>query len=352
MPRSDTLRSEIARLEATEARLSRDLAQQEGVAAKARAAAAKKRDEAARTKSETTRRTAIRSAEAHDKKLVAAEKKVADVRRKLAANANAKVAKQRSLASAERSEQQVADRDAQRRRRGELAHAREVARVARPTVRYIPVREPQPEPLRVAYLTANAAADLRLDKEVSEVQRAVRGAKYRDVMSIHVRPAATPGDLLDALNDLRPHIVHFSGHGSADGVVFDNGDLGNPLDHEVEFGVLAQALAATSTPPSVLVLNACDTLAGAEVLLPAVPVVVAMANSVDDTAAIVFARQFYAAIASAQPVGKALEQAKAGMRFAALTDADLPDVVMRDDVDVETLVLVRPPGSPQPYWQA
>jgi len=127
--------------------------------------------------------------------------------------------------------------------------------------------------------------------------------------------------------------------------VFDNGDLSDPQDHPVEFHLLAQVLAATSTPPQVLVLNACETLHGADSLLPAVPVVIAMADTIDDTAAIVFARRFYAAIASAQPVGIALAQAQAAMRLASPEDADLPQVAVRDDVDADELVLVRPPGA-------
>jgi hypothetical protein len=106
--------------------------------------------------------------------------------------------------------------------------------------------------------------------------------------------------------------------------VFDNGDLEHPIEHPVEFDLLASVLAATSTPPQVLVLNACDTLAGVDRLLPTVPVVVAMADTIDDTAAIVFARQFYAAIASAQPVGVSVAQAKNAMQLTTPTSRRWP----------------------------
>lgn len=361
MARSDTLRSELARLQATEASLRRDLARYEDAAAKARAAASKKRDDAARTKSDATRRTASRSAESYDKKLVAAEKNVGNVKTRLAANAKSQADRKRSLASAEWNERQATDRDEQRRRQQEKAHVREVARLSQSTVRYIPVREPEPEPLRVLYLTANPKAEdsttvssqgdvtttsryLRLDREVSEVRRALRGARYRDSISVEHRPAATVQDLVDALNDVRPHLVHFSGHGWVDGVVFDNGDLDHPSENPVEFDLLARVLAATSTPPQVLVLNACDTLASVDRLLPTVPVVVAMADTIDDTAAIVFARQFYAAIASAQPVGVSVAQARNAMELTTPDDADLPQMAVRDDVDPDELVLVIPPG--------
>lgn len=70
-----------------------------------------------------------------------------------------------------------------------------------------------------------------------------------------------------------------------------------------------------------------------------------MADTIDDTAAIVFARRFYAAIASAQPVGAALAQAQAAMRLTTPDDADLPQIAVREDVDVDELVLVQPPGA-------
>lgn len=55
------------------------------------------------------------------------------------------------------------------------------------------------------------------------------------------------------------------------------------------------------------------TLEGADALLQTVPLVIGMSDTIGDTAAIVFARSFYAALASAQSVATALEQAKMQM---------------------------------------
>jgi hypothetical protein len=112
---------------------------------------------------------------------------------------------------------------------------------------------------------------------------------------------------------------------------------------ELEFNLLASVLSATSTTPTLLVLNACNTTRGVDGLLPAVPVVISMGDTIDDTAAILFATRFYALIGAAQPVGIALEQGKNAMRLAALDDdADLPQITAREDFDVTTLLLVRP----------
>lgn len=364
MARSDTLRDELAQLERKKAALQKDLGKHQSVATKEREAAAKKRRDAARTKSDSTRQMNERSAEQHERRFTAAEVELGKVTSRLADNAKAQATKMRSLGSAVASEQRSSDQRESRRRREEVTHARAVSRAQAPTVKYVHVTPPEPEKLRVLYLLANPEADdvttvapdgtrttvsrsLRLQHEVREVQRALRGAKYRDLVApLALRPAATVEDFVDAMNDVRPHLVHFSGHGSSEGVVLDDGDLEDPKNLPVDFTLLARVLAATDSPPRVLVLNACHSLAGAEILLPAVPVVVAMADSIDDTAAIGFARRFYAAVASAQSVRVALDQATLVMEATALEDADLPQLQVREDIDVADLVLVRPAGAP------
>ncbi len=41
-------------------------------------------------------------------------------------------------------------------------------------------------------------------------------AEYRDSVELESRWAVRPSDLLQALNEAEPRVVHFSGHGSAD----------------------------------------------------------------------------------------------------------------------------------------
>lgn len=357
MGRVDTLRTEIARLQKAEADLRKDVSKTEGVAASARAAASKKRGDAFKTKSDTSRQSYLRAAEAEDRKLVAAEKKIGDLKTKLAKNAREQAAKQKALAATEKTEMKASDRVLMKRRQEDIKHAREVSRLSPPTIRYVEVPAPKPEKLRVLYLTANPEATeteytspdgvavkqsywLRTEAEVRQVKQALRGSKYRDLMDLEHKPAATFQDLLDGINDHRPHVVHFSGHGGGGSVLLENGSVEAPESTELRFDLLAEALAATDTPPTLLVLNACETLDGSDTILPAVPVVIAMSEPIGDIAATVFATQFYAAIASGQSVGAALRQAKVRMRGASLDDADLPQFLARDDQDVDSLVLV------------
>lgn len=358
MSRSDQLRSEIARLEKKAGTLANDLAKAKANATKATTAEGKQQARASNTKSVTTRRMALAAAEREGKKAAAAQKRIGTIQNKIAANDKAIANKWASLRTAEASDQRAQDRQDGKRRQAEKAHARELASLPDP-VRHVIIRPPEPEPLRVLYLTANPEAVetttahpdgsvtntgvwLRVDREVREVKKMLRGSKYRDQVTVEHLPAATKIDLLDGLNDHRPHVVHFSGHASSLGVVMDNA-VGSDEGADVEFALLARLLGATDEPPRLVVLNACHSLDGADELLETVPTVIGMADTILDSAAVIFAARFYAAIASAQSVASATEQGKAAMEAALLDGADLPEIRTRDDVDPSTLILVKPP---------
>lgn len=311
----DPYRADLVRLQKEEAGLRKDLAKHEGDAAKARTAGAAKRKSAAGTKSISMVQSYLRTAEAEEKKAAEALKRAAAIQEKLAANAGRQREKQRSLDAALKTQQRNRDRSDDARRRKEKDHAKEVARLSRPTVHYVHVKPPEPEKLRVLYMTASPVGSgsdpLRVDAEVNSVLRTIRSAKYRDLIDVRPRPAASPQDLVDGINDFRPHVVHFSGHAGVSGLLFDNASITDPGDQLVSYGSLSKLLRATDQPPTLLVLNACDTADGAIELLEAVPVVIAMNAPVGDASAAVFATQLYGAIGGAQSISAAVDQATA-----------------------------------------
>lgn len=361
MARSEQIRGEIARLEATVAGYEKDLVRHQKSADDARAKAHTEDAKADKAKTDSTRRSARSAAERRQNEATRALKKVAELRGKIAATNKNIASKRVSLKSAEQTEQRSQDRDEDRRRQKEKAHARDLARISTPShqIRYVQVQPAKPEPLRVLYLTANPHATesklvlpdgsvettgvwLRVDQEVRQVKQSLRASKFRDLVEIEHLPAATGLDIIDGLNDHRPHVVHFSGHANSWGVLLENGD-GSIDGAELEFSLFARALGATDEPPRLVVLNACESLYGADDLLQTVPTVIGMSESITDIAAVTFAAKFYAGIASAQSVATAVEQAKVAMQMSALDDSHLPEIRTRDGLDPLDLVLVKPP---------
>jgi hypothetical protein len=242
---------------------------------KARAAAAKHRSDAAKERAKVTPRTSDsmarsyqRAAEAAEKRAVAEDGKVSKHSKKLGqlatdlANAEASLDREikataRRNESAQKAAARRAEQDDARRRQAEKRHAQEIARISQPVVRYVhevrAIPAPKPEVLRVLYLTENPELDLRTEVEVRDVRQAVRAATHRDLIEIISMPAATPEDLLDGLNDVRPHVVHLSSHAGEETVVFDNASIESPAGREVTFDLLAKALGATGDPPVLLV---------------------------------------------------------------------------------------------------
>lgn len=344
MSSSDNHRRVLARLIDQEAAFRKDLVRHETDAHKAAESALRYEDQARRTSSLSSAKSYLSSALRESKKATDAGRKAAEIKKQLAANARDQANRSRSLESAEKSDRRADERDAARQHQKAKDRARELARLSAPTIHYVHIRPPEPEKLKVLYLTANPGMDLRTDVEVRQVQQALRGAKYRDLVSVEQRPAATFQDLLDGLNDVRPHIIHFSGHGGSETLVMDGGNVSEAERHTVSFGLLMKALGATDKPPTLLVLNACDTLEGVDMILPVVPVVVAMSAAVFDVAAILFAQQFYAALAGGQSVSSAMKQAQVVIEAAGFGEdtSNLPQCIARDDVSVDSLFLVKP----------
>ncbi|PAZ16213.1 hypothetical protein CLM62_09485 [Streptomyces sp. SA15] len=267
MARSDTLRSEIAQLEKKNAGLHNDLAKAQKTANDAGAVARRKQEQATRSRSDSSRRMVLSGSEREAKKAADAQKKIATVQNKIANNTKAIASKQASLRAALSTEQRAQDRQNDSRRRKEKNHAREVARLSQPAarIRYVAVQSPKPEPLRVLYLTANPEAVettiehpdgsietngvwLRVDYEVRQVKDMLRKSIYRDLVAVEHLPAATTMDLLEGLNNHRPHVVHFSGHASSWGLLMEN-DAGTQTGAEIDFSLLARMLGATDEPP-------------------------------------------------------------------------------------------------------
>ncbi|TDD81942.1 hypothetical protein E1293_17695 [Actinomadura darangshiensis] len=356
MPSSGQIRGKIAEL-------TKERARHEGKLATAQSKQQKKLTEAnsyqerARKASSPSRASSyLRSAESANKAALAEGKKIETERKAIAKCAGKEATLNKDLQAALAREAKDDQRQRERqhkeeeRRRQQLAAAertRTEALVAaseeRMSVVISRLQPPKVEPLRILYLTAAAAGDLRVGEEIRRVKAAVRSATLRDLVQIEHMPSATASDLLDGLTRFRPHVVHFSGHANKDFLEFDSGLTERGPGKTVAAAAFAEAIDAVDLKPKVIVLNACHSYAHVDGLLEIVPLAISMTDRIGDVDAITFATRFYAAVTEGQSVEAACKLTKADMRLNGLPDADLPVLSHIPEVDPSTTMLIIPP---------
>jgi CHAT domain len=187
--------------------------------------------------------------------------------------------------------------------------------------------------LKIALLVTNpdSRASLQTGVEARYIDEGIRLESKAGEVDLKVVLAPTLDTLLDTLNSYRPDIIPFSGHGGGRTLLFDNERAGDDGGTVLDFDMVARVVGATSAAPKLLVLAACDTVDGADRFLDTVPVVIAMADTIDDEAACEFSRRFYRSLSAGATIANSLDQAKLVLESKGYRDANLPSLVARDD---------------------
>lgn len=199
----------------------------------------------------------------------------------------------------------------------------------------------EPNRLKIVFFAANPRdqVQLWLDEEAREVEKRLRATDHRDVIDFATKWAVRPGDLIEALNQERPQIIHFSGHGSqTDELAFQDDYGGTKI---VTKEALAAMIHAFSDDVRLVLFNNCFSEAHAQEAAKHIEAAIGMNNSISDAAARIFAANFYAALGYGRSVQKAFEQAKASLMLENIPEEQTPQVFTRSNVDPATLVLVE-----------
>jgi TPR repeat protein len=187
---------------------------------------------------------------------------------------------------------------------------------------------------------------LELDEEVRQIRAKVRAAVHRDALEFDFRLAATADSLIQALNEVHPRVVHFSGHGERAGLVLEGAD---GMPHLVGTDALARLFRVFRGDIGVVVLNACFSLPQAQAIVDTVGCAIGTRSAISDEAAITFAASFYRAVAFGHSVHVAFDQACTALALSHPEYADCPVLLAGPGVDPASLILVQPaPGEPLP----
>lgn len=164
-------------------------------------------------------------------------------------------------------------------------------------------------PKKILVLVSNPKGTSKLDllDEIRNMQEALQRSQKRHGFSVEWRIAKTQKDLRRYIMDVKPHILHFCGHGTAQGLVLEN-DTGTP--EVVANDVLTDFLQIFADHIECVLLNACYTESLAEQLSQHLNYIIGMNQAVHDDAAIAFSEGFYDAIGAGEPYEQAFAVGK------------------------------------------
>ncbi len=215
--------SAVLRLTKQQADVQKSIASQQDRLSKMRRDTAKLRQDAAKTKSASIRASKLQQAESKEREVARAEKRLSELYVKKS-NVDAALARNLdNLRRAQGQQQRRSDAQDKHRRQEELRHFQEItrqvenqSRLQASVPRQLPVDAIRigdlPKKIIVSVFAANPrdTGRLSLDEEVRLIEEKIRAS--RGAIELRSHWATRPDDLLQSLNQDRPHIVHFSGH--------------------------------------------------------------------------------------------------------------------------------------------
>ncbi|WP_339385114.1 CHAT domain-containing protein [Calothrix sp. FACHB-168] len=180
------------------------------------------------------------------------------------------------------------------------------------------VLERQQKVILILAANPKSTPALRLDEEVREIDAGLRRANQRDRFHLEQRWAVRSRDVQNALLDLKPQVVHFSGHGENEmGLILEN-EVGKAVAVGTE--ALAGLFELFADRVECVVLNACYSEVQAEAIAKHIPYVIGMNKAIGDRAAIEFAVIFYAALGAGESVEFAYKLGCNAIRMAGIEE--------------------------------
>jgi len=180
---------------------------------------------------------------------------------------------------------------------------------------------------------------LRLDQEAREIENRIRSSDFRDCFNFKSKWAVRVDDFFQYLNEIKPHIVHFSGHGSSCGGMAFEDASGNAKI--VSPRALAEALSTMKDNIQVVVFNACHSHLVAKEISNNIDCSIGMLDSINDESAIQFSAAFYRSLGFGKSVSRAFREARSSLIMEGLPGDHLLELYSRNDVDSDRVFVIQ-----------
>lgn len=196
-----------------------------------------------------------------------------------------------------------------------------------------------PEPIKILFLASNPTdiSRIRVDEELREIDERISLGSHRDRFELLSHSAVRPRDLSRALLRHKPHILHFSGHGSTSaGIVLEGNDGKTKI---VAAADIAELLSIIQDNLRVVVLNSCYSALQASGITESIDCVIGMNDKIGDSSAIVFSASFYESLAFGRSVDEAFKLGVVQLKTEGAPGATTPTLLTRQGVDLRNTYL-------------
>ncbi len=328
------LRDDLTKLNSELAKAQKDRFSLEGKKTSAEAALRK-------SKNASTIKSKQNEIERYSKAIVSANKKMTEIQNKIRKKEHDLVNAEKKLEKSKiREEERLQKESAQRfQELSQTLHTHEIEHnILHQEIEKL--KEP-PSEITILFLASNPTDTdaLRLDEEARAIQEKIRMSEYRDTLNFETRWAVRTGDLLQAINETNPTIIHFSGHGSMSGnLVLQNPDGTSKL---ITPDAISQAIATVSDSVKLVFFNACYSEEQAKSIVNYIDVAIGMSDSIRDDTACVFAAQFYSSLGFGLSVEQAFNQAKAELILESIPGDNIPKLYSKEDIYTNEMYLVK-----------
>ena len=176
---------------------------------------------------------------------------------------------------------------------------------------------------KILFLCANPddTERLKVNIESERIKEALENSSHRNEILFVTNMAATPRNMIKYLLREKPAFVHFSGHGSEDGLYLEDE---NGISKPIPGTALELLFKGFKSDVKCVVFNSCYSESQAQVIVKYIPHVIGMKQAVKDKAANAFSIGFYQAIGEGQDIEPAFQIGLASMAMESSGQEDVP----------------------------
>jgi hypothetical protein len=180
------------------------------------------------------------------------------------------------------------------------------------------------------------ATRLRIGEELREIQEKLQLARLREKFNLDQRMSVRPTDISQALLDIQPHIVHFSGHGTESGTLCFENRVGEI--HPIMPDALAALFEQFASQVCCVLLNSCYSEIQAAAIAEHIDYVIGMNKAIGDHAAIAFSTGFYQALGAGRTIEEAYKLGRVQIRLHSIPEHLTPVLIQKGKSPVQPAV--------------